>query len=133
MGRQATRIELTSEQQEILKRWMRSSTTEQRIVQRSRIILMVAEGMRTDEIADALNIRPATASKWRIRFAKDGLQGLQDTPRSGRKRKYDEEIERMILSKLDEPPYRRRDGMDSAADCAGVERCFDSPCLAGLP
>lgn len=104
MGRQATRIELTSEQQEILKRWMRSSTTEQRIVQRSRIILMVAEGMRTDEIADALNIRPATASKWRIRFAKDGLQGLQNTPRSGRKRKYDEEIERMILSKLDEPP-----------------------------
>lgn len=104
MGRQATRIELTSEQQEVLERWMRSSTTEQRMVQRSRIILMAAEGMRTDEIADALNIRPATASKWRTRFAQDGLQGLQDTPRSGRKRKYDKEIERLIISKLDEPP-----------------------------
>jgi len=63
MGRQATRIELTSEQQEVLERWMRSPTTGQRMVQRSRIILIAAEGMRTDEIADALNIRPATASK----------------------------------------------------------------------
>ena len=104
MGRQATRIELSSEQREILERWMRSSTTEQRIVQRSKIILMAAEGTRTDEIAGAINIRPATASKWRTRFAKDGLQGLQDAPRAGRKRKYDEETERLILSKLDEPP-----------------------------
>jgi transposase len=104
MGRQATRIELTSEQREILERWMCSSTTEQRIAQRSKIILMAAEGTRTDEIAGAINIRPATASKWRTRFAKDGLQGLQDAPRAGRKRKYDEETERLILSKLDEPP-----------------------------
>ena len=76
------------------------------MVQRSKIILMAAEGMRTDEIAEVMNTRSATVSKWRTRFAKDGLQGLQDAPRAGRKRKYDEETERLIFSKLDEPPVR---------------------------
>lgn len=106
MGKEATRIELTSGQREILTRWVRSSTTEQRMVKRSKIILMAAEGMRTDEIAEVMNTRSATVSKWRTRFAKDGLQGLQDAPRAGRKRKYDEKTECLILSKLDEPPVR---------------------------
>lgn len=103
MTKQATPIALTTEQQGILESWMKASTTEQRMVQRSRIILMAAKGMRTDAIAEDLSIRTATVSKWRTRFAKDGLQGLEDAPRSGRRRKYDETTERRILAKLDDP------------------------------
>jgi transposase len=103
MTKQATPIMLTTEQQGILESWMKASTTEQRMVQRSRIILMAAKGMRTDAIAEDLSIRTATVSKWRTRFAKDGLQGLEDAPRSGRRRKYDETTERRILAKLDDP------------------------------
>lgn len=102
MTKQATPITLTTEQQGILESWMKASTTEQRLVQRSRIILMAAKGMRTNAIARDLGIRTATASKWRTRFAKDGLQGLEDAPRSGRRRKYDETTERRILAKLDD-------------------------------
>ena len=103
MPKQATPIIITSEQQGILESWMRASTTQQRMVQRSRIILMAAKGMRTDAIARELDIRTATVSKWRTRFAKDGLQGLEDAPRSGRRKKYDETTERRILAKLDDP------------------------------
>lgn len=103
MTKRATPITLTAEQQGILENWVRASTTEQRLVQRSRIILMAAKGMRTDAIAGGLGIRTATVSKWRTRFAKDGLQGLADAPRSGRRRKYDETTERQILAKLDDP------------------------------
>ena len=103
MTKQATLITLTTQQQGILESWMRASTTEQRMVQRSKIILMAAKGMRTDAIARDLGIRTATVSKWRTRFAKDGLQGLEDVPRSGRRRKYDETTERRILAKLDDP------------------------------
>ena len=103
MPKQATPITITPEQQGILESWMRASTTQQRMVQRSRIVLMAAKGMRTDAIARELDIRTATVSKWRTRFAKDGLQGLEDAPRSGRSRKYDETTERRILAKLDDP------------------------------
>jgi transposase len=103
MTKRATAITLTTEQQGILESWVKASTTEQRLVQRSRIILMAATGMRTDAIARELGIRTATVSKWRTRFAKDGLQGLEDAPRSGRRRKYDETTERRILAKLDDP------------------------------
>ena len=103
MTKQATLITLTTQQQGVLESWMRASTTEQRLVQRSRIVLMAARGMRTDAIARDLGIRTATVSKWRTRFAKDGLQGLEDSPRSGRRKKYDETTERQILAKLDDP------------------------------
>ena len=48
MTKQATLITLTTQQQGILESWMRASTTQQRLVQRSRIVLMAAKGMRTD-------------------------------------------------------------------------------------
>jgi len=103
MTKQATPIALTTEQQGILESWMKASTTEQRLVQRSKIILEAAKGMRTDAIARDLGIRTATVSKWRTRFANEGLRGLEDAPRSGRRRKYDETTERRVLAKLDDP------------------------------
>ena len=103
MTKQATLITVTTQQQGILEGWMRASTTEQRLVQRSRIVLMAARGTRTDAIARDLGTRIATVSKWRTGFAKDGLQGLEDAPRSGRRRKCDEITERRILARLDDP------------------------------
>jgi transposase len=43
-------------------------------------------------------------SQWRGRFAAQRLVGLQDRPRSGRRRRYGEEAERRILALLDQPP-----------------------------
>jgi transposase len=56
------------------------------------------------QIAETLQTREARVSKWRSRFARDRMNGLQDDPRSGKLAKYDESTERRILAKLDDPP-----------------------------
>jgi len=104
MSRPATPIELLDEERMSLKKWVRSHKTEQRIVLRSNIILMSADGLTTKEISKRLEVRPSTVSLWRTRFARNRLEGLQDTSRSGKPKKYNEETELRILEKLDEKP-----------------------------
>lgn len=104
MGRHATVIELTGEERTTLEGWVHSPRTEQRMAFRARIVLLAAEGMGTRKIAEALHTWPPTVSKWRTRFGKERIGGLQDAPRPGAKRVYDEQTERRILGVLDESP-----------------------------
>ena len=50
----ATPIELSKQEREILSQWSSSATTEHRLVERARIILLAAEGLATREIARRL-------------------------------------------------------------------------------
>jgi transposase len=100
----ATEIWLTEEETNILKSWVSKGTTEQRRVERARIILAAGEGKTTKEIAEALHMRQAKVSKWRIRFAHDRIAGLEDAPRPGKTAIYDQETEKRILAQLDVAP-----------------------------
>ncbi len=100
----ATLIELTDDERETLATWVRRTTTEQRMVQRACIVLEAAAGRTTKEVAALLQVRPATVSRWRTRFAQHRIAGLADAPRSGKPAKYDETTERRILAQLDQPP-----------------------------
>jgi len=60
--------------------------------------------MLTKEIAKKLEVRQATVSLWRTRFATKRLEGLQDNPRPGKPRCYSKETELRILKKIDEKP-----------------------------
>ena len=104
MSRPVTKITLTEEDRQTLQQWVRSSKTEQRLVLRARIILAAAEGRATQAIAQQLRQRTATVSKWRLRFAHQGLTGLRDGARTGAPRRYDAEVEGRILKQLDQPP-----------------------------
>lgn len=104
MSRLATPITLIKDERDILKKWVRSHTTQQRIVLRSNIILMAADGLTTMEISKKLEVRPTTVSQWRNRFAQKGIEGLQDSYRSGKPKIYNEDTEFRILKKLDEEP-----------------------------
>jgi len=104
MRKTATPIELSEAEQETLRSWLRAGTSEQRMVERARIILAAADGVGTNEIARQLLTRPARVSKWRTRFARDRLTGLVDAPRPGAQARYDESTERRILAALDDPP-----------------------------
>lgn len=100
----ATEIKLTKEEDKILKNWISATKTETRMDMRARIILKAAEGEKTKDIARDLGIMPYVVSKWRIRFAKNGIDGLNDTPRPGKPKKYDKATENRILKLLDQPP-----------------------------
>lgn len=104
MSRPATPIQLLDEERETLEKWIRSHKTEQRLVLRSNIILLAAEGLPTKEISKRLEVRQATVSQWRTRFARKRLEGLQDAPRPGKPKTYNEETELRILETLDEKP-----------------------------
>ena len=114
MSRPAPKIQLSTEEKETLLRWMRSSKTEQRLVQRARVILLAASGMNGKQIALKMQTRAARISKWLRRFAKDRIAALNDSARSGEKRrKYTGATEERILKALDEPPpagYSRWNG-----------------------
>jgi transposase len=99
----ATEIKLTEEEQKILKSWVSKGTMEQRLVERARIILEAAKGKTTTEVAQNLQKRLATISKWRTRFLHNRLVGLEDAPRAGKTAKYDKETEKRILAQLDAP------------------------------
>lgn len=84
MSRPATVIHLTDPEREELERLARQPKAQRRHSDRARIILKAADGMSNLEIARAIGTRPATISKWRIRFESEGLEGLRDDYRPGR-------------------------------------------------
>jgi len=104
MAMNATQIMLTNEDRTTLESWVRASTAQQRLVLRASIVLAAADGQQTKDIAVALDVRPATVSKWRTRYAEEGIVGLQDKPRSGRPASYGEDDEQRILQMLDSDP-----------------------------
>jgi transposase len=104
MRYQPTPIKLTPDERATLESWLRSTTKEQRMVFRARIVLLANDGMGTNAIAEKLGTRPATVTKWRVRVSRDGLMGLHDAPRPGKRRVYTDADERRVLSQLREPP-----------------------------
>ena len=109
----AAEVTLTGDQRTTLRSWLAAGKTEWRLAFRAQIILALADGLTNKEAAGRLATRPATVSKWRGRFARDGLAGVADAPRSGKPRHYDGEDERRILGALDAPPpagYARWNG-----------------------
>jgi len=104
MFKKAAPLVLVVEDRGVLEGWVRSAKTEQRLALRGRIILAAAAGKSGRAIARAEDVRAATVSQWCGRFARRGIAGLLDAPRSGAKRRYDETTRQRILVKLDQPP-----------------------------
>ena len=103
-----TPIQLSSGERAVLETWSRRTGDDPRHAERARIVLMAAQGVPTRGIARAVGCTIGTASKWRVRFSRDRLDGLSDRPRPGARRRYDEETDRRILDLLAQPPPGRR-------------------------
>src|SRR6516164_5787733 len=103
MSKPATEVRLTPEDTETLQKWCRTSTTEQRLALRARIVLAAARNESTTRIARHEKVRPATVSKWRQRYAQQGLRALPDVPRPGPPRRYGEATQQRVLKQLDQP------------------------------
>src|SRR5689334_11015326 len=126
MSRPAPKIQLSSEEKETLLRWMRSPKTEQRIVEHARVILLASNGLSGRAIASRLSTREARVSKWLGRFLRGRIAGLEDSERSGEKRrKYTAATEESILKALDQKPplgYSRWNGRLLAEQLGNVSK-----------
>jgi len=101
---QATMIALTSEERRALEALAGSRKSEARMRDRARIVLLAALGMPSRAVAREVRCTPGTASKWRVRYARDRLAGLSETGDRGADPRYGAEHGQRILAMLDKPP-----------------------------
>src|SRR5438445_5271373 len=80
----AKRIEIGDEDRAELERITRSGTEQARMLERAQIVLQAAEGHSAAKIGRLLGCSTNTAQKWRARYARDGVAGLGDLPRSAK-------------------------------------------------
>jgi transposase len=104
MPRVAPAISLDATLKAALNQLVRSPSTPQGVVQRSRIVLAAAAGKSNQQIAGELHMPEVTVGKWRRSFAQQGLQGLEDAPRSGRPVIHGPEIVQRVQTRVCEPP-----------------------------
>jgi transposase len=101
----AVAIELSDDERAQLQGWARRRTSAQALAQRSRIVLLAAEGLKNTEIVERLGISRGMAAKWRARFSEHRLDGLVDEPRPGRPRTItDDKVEEVIIKTLETTP-----------------------------
>ena len=86
--RKAPIIKLTREERDELSKTARRQTGAMRDTRLARIILLAADGLKNQQIAQPLGTSGNTVGKWRRRFVEKGKTGLNDDPRSGKKRIY---------------------------------------------
>src|SRR5437868_13157099 len=84
MARQ--KIELAAEEAEELSRRARATTVSVRDRQRAEIILLSAQGLTQQRVAEQLGISRVAVNRWVGRFALHGLDGLAIVPGAGASR-----------------------------------------------
>jgi transposase len=100
----AAPLEVTASELVALRSVVRARTSEQRLVTRSRIVLLAAEGVANTRIAKEVGVSLPTVLLWRQRFAEHGLDGLADAPHPGRPRIYGREARERIVAETLTPP-----------------------------
>ena len=79
-------LAITEEQRRTLNAWITARNTPQKIVFRSQLVLLAAEGIANSRIAEQLDTSRPTVLLWRDRFAAGGPDSLvDDAPGRGRK------------------------------------------------
>ena len=134
--RKAVEIQLTEKECKTLEKWARGRRTPVRLMIRSKIILLAANGKPNNEIALELGVSRKMVGLWRTRFAEKRFAGIEkDAPRGGRKPVKREKLARAILEKNDE---RKAEGCN-ALECEnfgqgnGDQRLHGSSSVASEP
>jgi transposase len=99
-----------------LERCVRASTTPQRVVWRSRIVLLALDGLTCHEIASRISVSLPTVRLWLRRFASQGASALlRDAPGRGRRRVLDPST---MMSRLREAHLLGEDGQPTSLRAA---------------
>ena len=79
------------------------------LVRRARVILLSAQGLSGREIAERLELSPEHVSRLRTRFREEGVEGLNERKKAGRKDHAvpQETVERIVQLAMSPPPAGR--------------------------
>jgi transposase len=83
MWKKADALRMTVEQRKIIDSWVRAKKTPQRIVLRSNICLLAADGLSHNAIAKRLNTSRSTVLLWVNRYKEQGSNGISEDAAHG--------------------------------------------------
>lgn len=95
----ASPISLTGEQQSILEQIVRRTSSEQRLVERAKIILLAAAGINNTQIGEQLKLTRACVRKWRSRW-ENASSSLQSASAEDMRDFEDKQLITAVLSDL---------------------------------
>ncbi len=105
MGAPALAIVLGEADRRELERLQRASAGPAGLARRARTVLLIADGLDGVAVAERTGYTPVQVSRIRHRFAREGLAGLHDRPRSGRPRVYGQKTRAKVVAlTLKTPP-----------------------------
>ena len=97
-------VEVPPRDREVLASWARSTSIRAGLAQRARIVLLVGDGIGTNEITRRTGLSKPTVIAWKKRYAAEGIGGLEDRPKPGKPRVTDDVA--IVLATLEPPPAR---------------------------
>lgn len=98
-------IDLTDQEREQLLEVTRRGKSSARKIKRAHILLKASEGVSEEQIAQTVDTSLSTVLRTRKRFVAEGLDALNERPRSGQPRKFDGKQEAHIIAvACSEPP-----------------------------
>ena len=97
-------VDVAPRDREVLESWLRSSSLRNGLAQRARIVLLAADGVAVKDIVERVGVSKPTVIGWKKRYAAEGLGGLEDRPKPGRRRVVDEAA--VVSATLEPPPER---------------------------
>ena len=130
-GRPKKLIKLSNEEHEQLTAIVNSRSLPHGLVRRARIILLDAEGVSSNAIAERVGISHQSVCHWRKRYLRQGLAGLHDELRPGRPRTVsDEEVALLVRKTLGTKPQDgthwtvRTVAKETELSCTSVHRIW---------
>jgi transposase len=97
-------IRLSEEEQEELTRWSFSRTLPAGDVFKARLILALADGHSYSRIENELNTSRPTIARWKARFEKERIAGLEARHLGSRPRKATASVQARVLKKTQQTP-----------------------------
>src|SRR5579863_5077685 len=104
-GRPKRPLVLTADEQERLQSLAHRARSQPVLARRARVILASAQGLANQVVAKQARCSMGMVNKWRSRFLKKRLEGLDDEPRPGAPRKVsDAQVEQIVIQTLESTP-----------------------------
>ena len=97
-------LKLTADQRQELGCWAQSRTLPAGDVFRARLILALGDGTSYREIAKSLKTSGPTIARWKIRFERDGMAGLEGRHQGSKPRSATPAVQARVIRRVQQKP-----------------------------
>jgi len=97
-------LKLTDEQRQELRRWAQSRTLPAGDVFRARLILALGNGTSYHEIVKSLKTSGPTIARWKMRFQRDGMAGLEGRHQGSKPRSATPAVQARVIRRVQQKP-----------------------------